>query len=70
MAKSNGFLNLGRAMEDIGTDDRRTFDALVLRILAPQSNADERELVAFADRHGVHQGDSRTRGENARQVNQ
>lgn len=31
MARSNGFLNLGRAMEDISTDDRRTFDALVLR---------------------------------------
>jgi 23S rRNA (uracil1939-C5)-methyltransferase len=29
-------------------------DALVLRILAPQSSADERELVAFADRHRVH----------------
>jgi len=32
MAMSNGFLNLGRATEDIGTDDRRTFDALVLRV--------------------------------------
>jgi len=29
-------------------------DALVLRILAPQSVDDERELVAFADRHRVH----------------
>jgi 23S rRNA (uracil1939-C5)-methyltransferase len=29
-------------------------DALVLRILAPQSSADERELVAFADHHRVH----------------
>jgi hypothetical protein len=32
MAKSNGFLNLGRAMEDITAEDRRTFDALVLRV--------------------------------------
>jgi len=29
-------------------------DALVLRLLAPQSGDDERELVAFADHHHVH----------------
>jgi 23S rRNA (uracil1939-C5)-methyltransferase len=37
-----------------GESDEGPVDALVLRNLAPLSPADEREVVAFADRHGVH----------------
>ncbi len=37
-----------------GESDAGPVDALVLRNLAPLIPADERELAAFADRHGVH----------------
>jgi 23S rRNA (uracil1939-C5)-methyltransferase len=38
----------------VGDSDDGPVDALVLRILAPLTPADERELVAFADRSRVH----------------
>ena len=37
-----------------GESDEGPVDALVLRNLAPLTPADEREVVAFSERHGVH----------------
>ena len=37
-----------------GESDEGPVDALVFRVLEPPTTADERELVAFADRHHVH----------------